>query len=136
LGDTSEECWNEISRIAKENDCEIIDISDEDSPYYDMGPAEFLYLEKNAFLVATDSFHSAVFSILFSTPFIIFERNDKRLENMHSRIETLLKKFNMGNRIFRGKITEDLLIANYEDAYKQLEIEKKRVENFLQKALE
>jgi len=88
LGSVSEEVWEELRRIAKENDCEIIDISDKNSPFYDVGPAEFLYLEKNAFLVATDSFHSCVFAILFSTPFVVFERQDK-VKSMYSRIETL-----------------------------------------------
>jgi len=135
LGDTSEDSWNEISRIAKENNCEIIDVSDENSPYYNMGPAEFLYLEKNAFLIATDSFHSCVFSIIFSTPFIVFKRDDNKLESMHSRIETLLKTFNMENRIFNKKIEENILDNNYEEAHKKLEKEQKRTMNFLKKAL-
>ena len=32
----------------KENDCQIIDIINEDSEFFGIGPAEFLYLEKNA----------------------------------------------------------------------------------------
>ena len=135
LGNTSEDCWQEICRIAKENDCEIIDISDEDSPYYDMGPAEFLYLEKNAFLVATDSFHSCVFSILFSTPFVVFKRDDDRVKSMYSRIETLLKTFQIENRIFKDVITEDILDDNYEQAHKILDTERKKVTNFLEKNL-
>ena len=132
LGNASEDYWNEITRLARENDCEIIDISDENSPYYDMGPSEFLYLEKNAFLVATDSFHACVFSILFSTPFIVFERDDEE-ENMHSRIETLLNTFNMNNRIFNKKIDKSILDNDYEDAHKILEEEREKVMNFLSK---
>ena len=82
LGKTSESIESELERIAKENKCEIIDISSQDSEFYNIGPAEFLYLEKNAFLVATDSFHSCVFSILFSTPFVVFKREDK-FESMY-----------------------------------------------------
>lgn len=131
LGDSSDNSWKEICRIAEENECEIIDISDKNSPYYDMGPAEFLYLEKNAFLVATDSFHACVFSILFSTPFIVFERNDNKLESMHSRIETLLKTFDMENRIFDGKIEQEIFNNNYEVAHEKLEKEREKVMNFL-----
>jgi len=134
LGNASEDYWREIRRIAEENDCEIIDISDENSPYYDMGPAEFLYLEKNAFLVATDSFHSCVFAILFSTPFIVFERDDEE-ESMHSRIETLLKTFKMENRIFDKTIDDTLLNSNYTEAHKILENERSRVNEFLTKSL-
>mgnify|MGYP003317677163 CR=1 FL=1 len=92
LGNTSDDSWKEICRIAEERNCEIIDISDENSPYFDMGPSEFLYLEKNAELVVTDSFHSCVFAILFSTPFVVFKREDNRVANMYSRIETLLNE--------------------------------------------
>ena len=135
LGDASEEILKEIDRIAKENGCEIIDILDNNNPYYDMGPAEFLYLEKNAFLVATDSFHSCVFSILFSTPFVVFERQDNKLENMHSRIETLVEKFDLGHRIFKDKITDDILSKDFARVQELLENERQKANNFLQKAL-
>lgn len=136
LGDVSDDVWKELRRVAEENECEIIDISDKNSPFYDVGPAEFLYLEKNAFLVATDSFHSCVFSIIFSTPFIIFERKGGDLQSMYSRIETLLETFKMPNRVFNKKITADILNNDYSEAYKILEKEQKRVNNFLDTALE
>ena len=135
LGNSSDNSWKEICRIAEENDCEIIDISDKNSPYYNMGPAEFLDLEKNAFLVATDSFHACVFSILFSTPFIVFKRDDNKLQSMHSRIETLLKTFKMGNRIFDKEIDETIFNNDYAEAHKILENERSRVNEFLKKAL-
>ena len=50
LGKLSKERKAEIERIAKENECEIINILDSNSPFYKTGPSEFLYLEKNAFL--------------------------------------------------------------------------------------
>lgn len=136
LGDVSSDVWKELKRVADENECEIIDISDKNSPYYDMGPAEFLYLEKNAFLVATDSFHSCVFSIIFSTPFIVFEREGGNLQSMYSRIETLLETFNMENRVFNKKITADILDSDYSKAYEILQKEQTRVNNFLDTAFE
>lgn len=134
LGNVSDNTWNELKRVAEENNCEIIDISDKNSPFYDVGPAEFLYLEKNAFLVATDSFHSCVFSILFSTPFVVFERQDKELKSMYSRIETLLEKFKIQNRIFDREITADILKNDYTEAHEILETEKEKVDNFLSAA--
>ena len=135
LGNASDKILKELDRIADENDCEIIDVSDRNSPYYDMGPSEFLYLEKNAFLVATDSFHSCVFSILFSTPFVVFERQDNKLESMHSRIETLLEKFELEYRIFEDKITEDILSNDYSAVQEILEKERSKADNFLKEAL-
>lgn len=136
LGDVSDDVWAELRRIAEDNECEIIDISDKNSPYYDMGPAEFLYLEKNALLVATDSFHSCVFSIIFSTPFVIFEREGGDLKSMYSRIETLLETFKMPNRVFNKKITADILDNDYSEAHKILRNEQMRVNNFLDTAFE
>ena len=101
-----------------------------------MGPAEFLYLEKNAFLVATDSFHSCVFSIIFSTPFIVFEREGGNLQSMYSRIETLLETFEMKNRVFNKKITADILDNDYSKAHEILQKEQTRVNNFLDTAFE
>ena len=50
LGNLSEERKKEIDRIAQENDCEVINILDKNSEFYECGPSEFLYLEKHAFL--------------------------------------------------------------------------------------
>lgn len=136
LGELSEERKNEIERIAKENNCEIINILDKNSPFYECGPSEFLYLEKNAFLICTDSFHSSVFAILYNRPFIIFDREQKNLVNMNSRLETLIKKFKLKDRKFEGKITEKNLNHDYTEAYKILEEERKKSDKFLKKALD
>lgn len=135
LGELPEEKKKEIDRIAKENECEVINILDKNSPFYQTGPAEFLYLEKNAFLICTDSFHSCVFAILYNRPFIVFEREDKNV-SMNSRIETLLNKFELQDRRFKGNITEENLKWNYEDAYKVLKNEKIKAKDFLKKAFE
>ena len=135
LGELSEERKNQINKIAKENKCEIINILDKNSEFYKTGPSEFLYLEKNAFLICTDSFHSSVFAILYNKPFIIFEREDKN-EKMNSRIETLISKFNLKDRKYNEKnITRQNLEHDYSEAYKLLEIERKKVDNFLNKIL-
>lgn len=134
IGDVPKEVNNEINEMARKLNCEVIDISDQESNFYDMGPAEFIYLTKNASMVATDSFHSCVFSILFSTPFIVFERQGN-LEDMYSRIDTLLDKFNLKHRIFKDKITDDLFIEEYSNKEKILNKERKKVLEFLNKAL-
>lgn len=135
LGDIDEKRKLEIERIAKENDCKIINILDKNDPFYISGPSEFLYLEKHAFLICTDSFHSSVFAILYNRPFIIFEREDKE-EKMNSRIDTLIKKFKLKNRKFEGAITKDNLQHDYTRAYEILETEREKAKKFLEKALE
>lgn len=135
LGELPEEWSQEINRIAKENNCEVINILDKNSPFYQTGPSEFLYLEKNAFLVCTDSFHSSVFSILYNTPFIVFNRKQNGVVSMNSRIDTLLSKFGLENRRFNNKITEDLLYCDYTKAEQILESEREKSLNFLKKSL-
>lgn len=134
LGELSEDRKKEIEKIAKENNCEIINILDKKSPFYQTGPSEFLYLEKNAFLICTDSFHSSVFAILYNRPFIVFNREDKNV-SMNSRIETLIRKFNLENREFTGKITKENLNHDYTKAYEILEKEREKSMRFLKKAL-
>lgn len=134
LGELSQEKKEEIERVAKENHCEIINILNPKSPFYQTGPSEFVYLVKNAFLVCTDSFHSCVFSIIYNRPFIIFNREDEYV-NMNSRIETLLETFQLKDRKFEGKITENKLNANYEKAYQVLKLEKKKMNQFIGKCL-
>ena len=136
LGELSEEWKKEIERIAQENNCEIINILDKNSPFYQTGPSEFLYLEKNAFMVCTDSFHSSVFSIIYDTPFIVFNREQKGLNSMNSRIDTLLTTFKLEDRRFKGKIENNLLKCDYTEAKQILKKEQEKAENFLKKALD
>ena len=136
LGELSDSRKKEIQRIAKENDCEVINLLDENDAFFATGPSEFLYLEKNAFLICTDSFHSSIFAILYNRPFVIFNR-EGNVQGMNSRIETLLSKFKLENREYNGKnITNENLHHDYTEAYKILEQEREKSKNFLQKALD
>lgn len=135
LGNLSDSRRKEIERVAVENNCEIINLMDINSPFYSCGPSEFLYLEKHAFLICTDSFHSCVFAILYNRPFIVFDRDDN-LVSMNSRIETLINKFKLKHRKFSGKIITDNLKCDYTEALKILDKERKKAEKFLGKALD
>ena len=133
LGELSAERKQSIEKLAKENDCEVINILDKESLFYTCGPSEFVYLEKNAFFICTDSFHSCVFAILFQKPFMVFER--KGSSNMNSRIETILRKFFLEDRYYRGEIKKEDLKIDYEKTNLQLENERKKFESFLNKIL-
>lgn len=134
LGELSDERKNEIYRIAEENNCEVINILDKSDPYYQYGPSEFLYLEKNAFLICTDSFHSCVFALLYNTPFIVFDREQSNIVCMNSRINTLLNKFELENRRFDGKILKESLNCDYSNAYRILNIERLKMNEFIKLA--
>ena len=134
LGKVSEERTKEIERVAKENHCQIINILDKNTPIYQTGPSEFLYLEKNAFFICTDSFHSSVFAILFHRPFVVFDREDTN-QKMNSRLNTLLQKFDLQNAWYQNKITEEQLQINTNKLEEKLEEERKKAEKFIKNAL-
>ncbi len=134
LGDLSNERKREIKRVAKENNCKIINLLDKKSKFYTTGPSEFLYLEKNAFLICTDSFHACIFAILYEKPFFIFDREGEACDMM-SRIDTLLETFNLQDRKYSGKIDKNMLECNYFENYKILEEERKKANEFIEKAL-
>lgn len=134
LGDVSDKVKKKIETFAKENNCEIINLLEKNDPFYTCNPSEFLWLEKNAFLVCTDSFHSSVFAILYDKPFIVFERAGE-LNNMGSRIDTLLSKLELKERKYNGEISNKSLIVDYSNSYKILEEERKKSIRFLKRAL-
>lgn len=124
-----------IRSIAETYSCEIIDIYDVQSPFYTCGPQHFLELEKNAFLICTDSFHSAVFAFLFNRPFIVFDRENTKF-NMSSRTETLLSKFGLQqSKYLAGRDVERYLTWDYTAGYETLEKEREKARRFLANAL-
>lgn len=134
LGELTEERKKIIENVAKENNCKIINMMDEKDPLYVSGPSEFLYLIKNAFLVCTDSFHGVVFSIIYNTPFVIFERKDDNVK-MNSRLDTLLNKFDLQYRKFKGKIGKEIFECDYEKINNVLNEEKNKAQKFIEKIL-
>ena len=135
LGNISNERQKEIEKIAEKYDCEIINLMNKESEFYECGPSEFLYLEKNAFLICTDSFHSCVFALIYNRPFVVFDREQNGIQSMNSRIDTLIEKFKLENRKYNGKkITEENIRHNYDKAYEILEKERKKSKKFLDKA--
>lgn len=134
LGNLSDTRKDQINKLAKKNGYKVINILDKKDPFYNSGPSEFVYLEEHAELICTDSFHSCVFAILMDTPFVVFDREDK-LENMSSRIDTLLKKFKLNDRKYMGNISSKNINHDYKEAYEILEKEREKADKFLKKAL-
>lgn len=124
-----------IKSIAKKYSCEVINLYDKKSVFYTCGPQHFLNLEKNAFLICTDSFHSVVFSFLFNRPFIVFDR-ENTIINMDSRMETFLSKFGLQqNRYNESRYLDEYLNWDYSEGYKLLKQEREKARKFLVRAL-
>ena len=75
------------------------------------GPKEFVELIMNAKFVLTDSYHGMLFSINFNKDFLIFKRfKDNKKSSQNSRIYTILKEYNLSNRMYNKKMAiNDLL---------------------------
>nr|OTP14696.1 hypothetical protein A5888_002797 [Enterococcus sp. 9E7_DIV0242] len=98
------------------------------------GPKEFIQLFSQATTIFTDSFHACAFSLIFEKPFIVFDRHD-HLNSMNSRIDTLLKTFNLNDRKFDANNLEFDIIKDYDNMRLILEHEREKSFSFLKKAL-
>ncbi len=128
LGPISPETSARILERAGDLGLDIINLMDSGSPFYEIGPEEFLFLLHNAALVYTDSFHAGVFSFLFRRPMVLFQRPG----NMGSRIDTFTKTFCLENCRMRGRtIPEVSLAQTYGDGFAILETEQKRAWAYL-----
>lgn len=134
LGTETQEYKNTIHRLAKENNCAIVDLSNLESEFYCCGPSEFVYLIKNAECVCTDSFHASVFSIIYNNPFVVFNRNGKH-NGMGSRFKTLLSTFHLEDAQFSGNAQDIVLKRDFTTANQILEDERKRAICFIRSAL-
>ena len=74
-----------------------------DETPYDVGPAEFLNMIRNAEYVCTDSFHGTVFSLINNVKFFTFRRySNKSKVSTNSRIDSLLGIVNLKERLING----------------------------------
>ena len=109
---------NVAKEIAKAKGYKIYTINVDRPAYADKhfnleGPQTFVSLVKNAQFVISNSFHAAVFSLVYEKDFIIVNRT----ESINTRMRDLLESLTIGNRLI-GKnydINEVLKSINYDD---------------------
>jgi hypothetical protein len=137
LGGIAKEDYKKIRIIAESNKLTILQISSfEDKERYATDPSEFIDYINSASLILTDSFHGAVFSILFEKPFIVFQRLGA-LPSMYSRIDTLLSKFKLEARKWENiKNNNELFNVDYSHIPSILEMERKKALDYLKNALD
>lgn len=134
LGGISESISSEILKMSNKEDLIIIDLMNLKKKQYLVSVNEFLYLINHANLVLTDSFHASVFSIIFETPFLVYERNNGY--EMGSRINTLLSITHLKERKIKSfNDIDNIFRCDFTDAKKTLKKEKKKSLNFLKEAL-
>lgn len=135
LGRVDKSYYKKIRDFSKKKALPVVMLFDILTPeYYVYDPAEVLYTIKHADYVLTDSFHGSVFSILFHKDFYVFTRNEGGL-NMNSRIETLLEKFDLNDRLFVGE-SSDISSEKWCLTEHILENEREKAKNYIEKALD
>ena len=138
-------------KLKKETGCKIIALthldefvkSDEgyaDETPYNIDPADFLNLIRNAEYVCTDSFHCSVFSILYRKEFYTFRRyNRNTKQSTNSRLDTLFKITGIEGRLLTGdeKIEDCLNIkTDFDAAHEKLVGARQQSYEYLKAALQ
>ena len=115
-----------------ENDIEVIDLLDEKDPWYTSGPDTFVELIDKASIVYTDSFHATVFSIIFHTPFVVYNRMHSNKSDMSGRVRTLLAAIGI-----EEGLSKTASIINYTGKIEdeKLEIQREKSISFLRRLL-
>jgi hypothetical protein len=138
-------------RLREATGCKIIALthldefvkSDEgyaDETPYNVNPADFLNLIRNATYVCTDSFHCSVFSMLYKKVFFTFKRYARKTKSStNSRLDTLFRLAGVSERILEG--TEDIqkclyMEIDYNSVHQNFAKIREESYQYLQKALE
>lgn len=114
------------------------DVFADETPY-DVGPAEFLNMIRNAEYVCTDSFHGTVFSLINNVKFFTFRRySNKSKVSTNSRIDSLLGIVNLKERLINGDENVEKEIEkkiDFENVNMKLEEFRNTSKEFLKNAL-
>lgn len=132
LGEQPDYVNSQIKELSHKMKAPVINLYDSKNKYYGCGPEVFLELIDRAEVVITDSFHAAVFSILFHTKFAVFRRYHANQSDMSSRIKTLLSTIGI-----EGGLSEKTIVINdiCSENDKLLDVERKKSLSFLDDAL-
>ena len=123
-------------RLKEKTGCKIVALthldeyvkSDEgyaDYTPYDVDPADFLNLIRNAQFVCTDSFHCSLFSMLYKREFFTFKRYARKTKSStNSRLDTLFNLAGVKGRVLNGD--EDIqkcldMNIDYENVHNNLQ---------------
>lgn len=111
-----------------------------DETPYDIDPADFLNLIRNAEYVCTDSFHCSVFSILYKRRFFTFRRYTRNTkQSTNSRLDTLFKMAGITGRLLTGDEDINSCLNIYTDfiaAHKNLAAAREASYRYLKAALQ
>lgn len=112
-----------------------LEIANKDITKVFASPQKFISLIKNAALVCTDSFHGAMFSIIFGKNFYSFcKMNNQDIKSENSRLYDALSDFGLSQRII-SKVPDSIENINYQKVETILENKRKKSYNYLVRML-
>lgn len=134
LGEMPVAAQKHVNEISEKYGLKIINIMDENSAFFESGPCEFIYLISHAELIFTDSFHTCIFSFLYSRPFWVYPREGSQ-NSMLSRINCLLEIFGLERKLIKNELRDDIFEHDYKSSFDILSREREKVNTFLSTVL-
>ena len=129
-----------VKRVSTDTDLEVVNIYDTETRnkvFGETGPQEFLWLIDHADVVLTDSFHGCVFSILFNVNFLCIDRLEKSQSvNMSDRLNTLLSRFGLKDRLFDDAFMNGIFNTDYASVKEIVAEEASKTRVFIQTMME
>ena len=122
--------------MARETNKKVVYVSDRNLAIpnsvnlFGVGPSEFLSLIANADVVMADSFHAAVFSVLFRKRFRVFA-----VDKSASRMRDLLRSLGIGERCATNVDASPVAEVDWDDVERRLEALRAHSMDYLRRAL-
>lgn len=137
LGTPSSKQLDYIYKYATKRNLNVVNLNDVNSKLFSsIGPLEFIKIIRDSETVFADSFHAAIFSIIFEKNFELFNRQDNSIvRDMNTRMKTLFEVFNLESRLHSGEVNEEMDVVDFRDIRNILENERNRSLNWLLSAL-
>lgn len=133
LGKRTDQVEKDIIEILQQKKRNVYHLFDKiQDDVYSSGPCEFIYLFSKADIILTDSFHACVFAFLFNKPFVVYDRVEKGICKMNSRLNTLLSLLKLERKYRSKNIANNWFEAEYAEGWEILNKERKKVRECLQ----
>lgn len=103
---------------------------------YGVGPEEFINLIRHAAYVFTDSFHGAVFSIIYRKQFLVFNRyRSQSVSSKNSRIDSLCEGYGVHEQRYHGDIYTVEKTIDYDAVHRRISEHRVQSLRYLDRAL-
>ena len=145
IGTSSPEVKEYVSKVAKEANCEIINLQSEwqndneieNKEQFCAVPSEFIWLAANCEAFFTDSFHGSCFSIIMRKPLRYFTRYEKDKSDTTSRMSNLFDRLKISEWCIGStqEKAEHIFFSDYSEVTQIIEREKAAAFNYLKNAL-